>query len=223
MPPSAGRHSLPWKTAVRSGNFWWLLVMYFTHVWAAQFFTTWLYPFLENGRGYSKADIQNLSWIPFVLGAVANLLGGTASDLFIKRLGLKWARRVIGVAGHAFSGLMFVAVFFVEDKVWSIVFLALAYAGSDFSLPVCWAVCLDIGGKHSGAVSGAMNTLGNIGGFLTSVVFGYIVSGFGSYSLPMIPIFAMSFLSAIAFFKIDATRPLFEPPAPAPSPPTVIT
>ena len=38
--------------------------------------------------------------------------------------------------------------------------LALAYAGSDFMLPVAWAVCLDIGGRHAGAVSGAMNMAG---------------------------------------------------------------
>lgn len=210
-PAVTAEHAkLEWSVALRSGNFWWLLVMYFAHVWAAQFFVTWLYPFLENGRGYSKADLQYLSWIPFVCGAVANLLGGFSSDLLVKRLGLKWARRTIGITGHVFSGLMFVAVFLVHDKVWSIAFLALAYAGSDFALPVCWAVCLDIGGRHGGAVSGAMNTLGNIGGFLTSIVFGYVVEASGNYDLPMIPIFVMSLISAIAFFKIDSNRPLFE-------------
>jgi hypothetical protein len=27
-----------------------------------------------------------------------------------------------------------------------------------------WAVCLEIGGKHAGLVTGAMNTFGNLGG-----------------------------------------------------------
>lgn len=214
-------HSLPWKVALRSGNFWWLLVMYHAHVWAAFFFVTWLHTFLENGRGYTKADLLQLSWIPFVCGAGANLLGGFTSDLLIRRIGLKWARRAVGIGGHSFSALMLVAVFFVDDKMWTIACLALAYAGSDFMLPVAWAVCLDIGGKHSGAVSGAMNTAGNLGGFFTTIAFGYIVDGTGDYSLPLIPIILMSALSAIAWFKIDATRPLIpvaDPSAPKPSP-----
>ena len=59
-------------------------------------------------------------------------------------------------------------------------------------------------------------------GFLTAIVFGYIVDTGGNYELPMVPIFMISFLSALAFFKIDSTRPLLEAPARVPSPPDAI-
>jgi len=56
-----------------------------------------------------------------------------------------------------------------------------------FMLPTAWAVCLDIGKKYAGAVTGAMNTAGQIGSFISSVCFGYIVKFSHSYELPLIP------------------------------------
>ena len=37
-----------------------------------------------------------------------------------------------------------------------------------------WAYCLDIGGKNSGALSGAMNMVGNFGGFVSANAFPYL-------------------------------------------------
>ena len=30
-------------------------------------------------------------------------------------------------------------------------------------LPVAWSICVDAGGEHAGAISGAMNTAGQVG------------------------------------------------------------
>jgi len=81
-------------------------------------------------------------------------------------------------------------------------------------VPSAWAVCLDIGGKFSGTVSGAMNTAGQVGSFCTVVAFGYLVEAFQSYNAPLIPIAIMTALSALIWFKIDPTIPLV-PAAPA--------
>ena len=75
-------------------------------------------------------------------------------------------------------------------------------------LPVAWAVCLDIGGRHAGAVSGAMNMAGQLASFLTSVAFGYIVTATGSWDAPLVPMTVTAALAALTWLKIDATRPL---------------
>jgi nitrate/nitrite transporter NarK len=80
-------------------------------------------------------------------------------------------------------------------------------------LPVAWAVCLDIGGRQAGTVSGAMNMAGQLGAFSTSVAFGYIVSATGSYNLPLIPMAVMTAISALLWFKIDPEKPLGLEPA----------
>ena len=70
-------------------------------------------------------------------------------------------------------------------------------------------VGLDIGGSHSGAVTGAMNTAGQLGGFFCTLVFGYVVKYFDSYNAPLIGISGMLILAAVLFSRIDATKPLF--------------
>jgi ACS family glucarate transporter-like MFS transporter len=48
---------------------------------------------------------------------------------------------------------------------------ALATLGVDFTLSPSWTACMDIAGKHTGTLSGAMNMIGNIGSFASSVTF----------------------------------------------------
>ena len=42
---------------------------------------------------------------------------------------------------------------------------------------------MDIGGKFTGTVSGAMNMMGNFGGFVSPVVLGYVVTATGNWNL----------------------------------------
>ena len=75
-------------------------------------------------------------------------------------------------------------------------------------LPTAWAVCLDVGKKYAGAVTGTMNTAGQIGSFMSSVLFGYLVRYWGSYDKPLIPITIMLAISCALWLKIDPTEEL---------------
>ncbi len=48
------------------------------------------------------------------------------------------------------------------------------------TLPPSWAFCIDIGGRHAGVVSGTMNMAGNVGSFVTSLAFPYLLAFTGS-------------------------------------------
>ena len=204
----AVHRGLPWGTALRSPNLWWIMLMYHTYCWGSFFYLSWLHTFLANGRGFDAGDLRRLSWLPFAFGGTANLLGGIVSDRLVKRIGLKWGRRSVGLAGLGASAIFMFATTLTQNKMASVLFLALGYAGSDFMLPVAWAVCLDVGRKYAGAVTGAMNTAGQIGSFLTSVAFGYLVTHFGSYDAPLIPMAILTGVSALLWLKIDPTHEL---------------
>jgi nitrate/nitrite transporter NarK len=79
-------------------------------------------------------------------------------------------------------------------------------------LPSAWAVCLDLGKAHAGAVTGAMNSAGQFGGFVCSVLFGYLVEATGDYDAPLYVIAAMVLVSAVLFTCLDPTRPLISAP-----------
>ncbi|WP_438480544.1 MFS transporter [Oleiharenicola lentus] len=208
-PAHAEAHArLPWRTLLTRPGLWWIMLMYYACCWTSFFYLGWMHTFLERSRGFSRDDLASLSWLPFVFGACANILGGFTSDCLVKRIGLKWGRRAVGLCGLGLSAVFVTATMLTQDKVWTIVWLSLGYAGSDFMLPVAWAVCLDIGGRQAGAVSGAMNMAGQMGAFSTSVAFGYIVTKTGNYDLPLIPMAVMTVVAALMWLKIDATKPL---------------
>src|SRR5258705_11374894 len=69
-------------------------------------------------------------------------------------------------------------------------------------------VALDIGRKYVGGIMGTFNTMCQVGGFLFSVSFGYLVTWFGSYDLALIPIACMLATAALAWLRIDATEVL---------------
>jgi MFS transporter, ACS family, glucarate transporter len=183
--------------------------MYHTYCYGAYFYLSWLHTYLAKGRGFTDNELAYLSTLPFIFGGIANYLGGWTSDHLVKRIGLKWGRRWVGIVGLGASSVFTLATFFSRGKIATIIFLALGFAGSDFMLPVAWAVCLDIGKRYAGAVTGAMNTAGQVGSFLTSIMFGYIVVAFGgNYDAPLIPMAVLAAISALLWFKIDPTKPL---------------
>ena len=72
--------------------------------------------------------------------------------------------------------------------------------------PSAWALCIDLGKKYAGAVSGAMNTAGNLGGFVCATVFGYLVKATGNYNLPLFVIAGMLIISAVLFLFINPEK-----------------
>jgi MFS family permease len=80
--------------------------------------------------------------------------------------------------------------------------------GNHIQQPIMFAVCLDIGGAYAGAMVGAMNTASQIGSLISSVLFGYLVSRFGSYNVPFIPMAALLLIGAWLWIKVDPTQPL---------------
>lgn len=50
--------------------------------------------------------------------------------------------------------------------------------------------------------------VGNVGGFLFSVSFGYFVKWFGSYYLALIPVALMLTISALLWLRVNATEEL---------------
>jgi nitrate/nitrite transporter NarK len=83
----------------------------------------------------------------------------------------------------------------------------------DCMLPVSWAVCLDVGRTYAGTVGGTMNMAGQLGSFFSSVIFGYLVTWFGSYNAPLFPMAAMLVVSAVFFARIDPTEQIIDVPA----------
>jgi len=197
-------HGLPWKTAIRSRNLLAVMAMAGFVGWSMSFFQSWLGTYLVRGRGFTETGLL-LTSLPFLVGAAANVCGGFAGDALVRRLGLRWGRRSIGMVGYGGAALFVLAATLSSNNLLAIVFLSLAYGGITTGQPALMGACLDIGGKYAGAVTGAMNTAAYSGAFLSSVAYGYIVKAY-SYEAPFIPIIAFLALGALLWLKVDAEQ-----------------
>ena len=201
-------HSLPWAKVLRKRNFWTILLMYHTYCWGSYFYLSWLHTYLQKGRGFTENEMRYLSPLPFIAGACGNFFGGWLSDRLVKSHGLKFGRGIVGTCGLAMAGFFLMSAAFVPGKLPAVICLALGYGSMDCMLPVAWAICLDVGRKYGGAVSGSMNMAGQMGSFLSSVTFGYMVAYFGNYNDPLKPLAFMLFVSAFIFWQINPNEQL---------------
>lgn len=53
-----------------------------------------------------------------------------------------------------------------------------------------------------------MNSAGQAGSFVCTVLFGYLITWYGNYDVPLVVIAAMVCVSSILFFHIDPSEPL---------------
>jgi MFS transporter, ACS family, glucarate transporter len=187
------------------------MITAFSYIYTYNFFQTWFHTYLVKARGFSEKDLL-LSSLPFVLAACSNLVGGLASHLLVRRIGLKWGRCGLGMLGLAVAAACTIAVMFTHSPAVALALLSLTYGAITLQQPIMFAVCLDIGGLYAGAMVGAMNMASQLGGFLGSLVFGYLVARTGSYNVAFLP--ALHLLGTWLWFRIDPTEPLTAATAP---------
>ncbi len=195
-----------WKRWSGSRNFWLLMIMYYCYVSGAYFFILWLPKYLQNGRGIPEAQLTYSASLPFFLAAIGCLLGGSLSDFLVKRIGLNWGRRLVPLVGLSLSGTFMLVAAFTPSNAIAIVLLALGLAFMDVTVPVSWAVATDLGGTYSGAITGAMNTAGQLGATVTSLGIGYLITSFHSYNLPVVILGIELLVGAMLWFFIKADQ-----------------
>jgi ACS family glucarate transporter-like MFS transporter len=209
--PPAPAHGFPWRVAFRSESVMALMGAAFCYVYVYTFFQSWFHTFLVKGRGFTEGSLL-LSALPYAIAACANLTGGAASDALVRRLGPKWGRRSLGIAGLGTACVFTIAVMITRHQLLTVILLSLVYGAITFQQSGVFGVCLDIGRKHAGSMVGLMNTSAQVGGLLSSVAYGYIVRWFGSYDAPFVPMAALLLVGTLLWFKVDASSELSAEP-----------
>lgn len=202
--------TVPWRKILKNKQFWLIILMYWFYAWASWFFFSWFPTFMEKGRGFEMKELNWAIAVPFLMSMIGNISGGYLTDNLSKKYGLKIGRRIMGVGGLALSSVFMFLAAFIPGKIQVFVFLSLCFGVIDMMLPSAWAVCLDVGKKFGGAISGAMNTAGNIGGFACASLFGYLVKATDNYNFPLFIIAGMLVISALLFSRIDASKSIVE-------------
>jgi MFS family permease len=207
-PPLTAASGIPWASFATSRNLYAICGMYFAFGYGLYFYFTWLPTYLIQVLGFSAMAGGFLAGLPFVLAGGADLLGGHLTDRLSLAHGLKVGRSVLGCCAFFGSALLLVGSTAVEGRVSKAVLIALALASADLGLAAAWAVCLDVGRRHAGVVTGAMNTFGNLGGMLAPLVVGLVVERSGSWTIAFYVSAAVYAMGALLWLAVDPTHRL---------------
>jgi MFS transporter, ACS family, glucarate transporter len=208
---AAGTHGkIPWSAMVRSRSVVALCAMYGFLGYSGNFFLTLLPTYLKNHRHLSSETAGFLTSMPFACGTVACLMGGAMSDVIIRRWGPRWGRRTVGAIGMTLAAVCILCTAWANTVPLLGILLCLTFIGNDLAMGPAWAAAADIGGRHTGVLSGAMNMMASLTAALGALATGYLFES-GHMILPFV-IFSSSYLlGAISWLGVDVRRTLADP------------
>lgn len=196
----------PWRRLLRLPQLWLIALAYFFYAFGSWFFFNWFPIWMVNGAHFTVAQMGVYGSIPFLLGFASNLVGGALSDWLARRIGARRAYGLITSLCLTATAVLLFAMTVAASKVAIVVLAGAAFAVMDLMLPAAWAMCMAIGGRFGGTASGVMNTAGNIGGFVCTVIIGYVIADTGNYDLPVKGVALMVLIAAGLFATIDCTK-----------------
>lgn len=199
-----GQSKLSAAVVFRSRNMWLAMMQYFCSNFTFFFALTWLFPHLKRTYQLEPVQAGFFAAIPLLCGAFGNWSSGWMVDRIYKQNRWALSRRAPAMLGFALAAVGLVASIYMDRPLTAVLFLSIAIFGADMTLAPSWALCIDIGRRHSGAVSGTMNMAGNLGSFLTGLAFPYLRDWTGS----VVPFFFVGAgLNALAVLLWMFVRP----------------
>ena len=202
------RGGIPWRQLFALPQLWLIVLAYFCYAWGSWFYFGWFPTWLVRGAGFSVAQMGIFASFPFVMGFIGNLIGGAVSERMVVRYGRRRTYRWITGVCLTVGGGLLLGMSEARSHTAIIVLATLGFGVMDLMLPSAWAMCMSLGGRFGGTATGMMNTAGNLGGWLCTVLFGYVVAATGDYNLPLRAVAAMVLVAAVLFSRIDCTKGL---------------
>jgi len=188
------------------GNARLLMVQYFASNFTFFLAFSWLLPYLRDQYHLSASEAGNYASIPLYFGALANWLSGIAVDRIFRHGHWRASRMIPAVAGFALGSVALIAATFMHTITGAVVCFALATLGVDLTLSPSWTACQDIAGERTGALSGTMNMVGNIGSFVSSVSFPWLLKLTGSAATYFYVASAVNIVGMLCWFRIRPER-----------------
>jgi len=192
----------------RSSNLWLVSLQYFSSNFTFFFCLTWLFPHLKSTYQLEGLQAGLYSAAPLVCGALGNWLSGWLVDRIYRSGAWVLSRRVPAIVGFALATIGLLGSVAADHPLVTILWFSLAIFGADMTISPSWSVCIDIGQRQAGLVSGTMNMAGNIGSFLTGLAFPYLAAWTGSNTLFFYFAAALNLVAIPIWCLIDCRRKL---------------
>ena len=174
LEQTQGGAAMTFGQVFRSGPMALAMTQYFVGNFTFYIGVTWMLPYLTEHFKLSSAEAANYAVAPLLAGAVANWTAGFIVDSLYRSGHRDWSRRLPAICGFLLAAAGIYSVSLAGSPLAAVIGFAVAIGGVELTISPSWAYCMDIGGKNSGGVGGAMNMVGNFGGFVSSNAFPFL-------------------------------------------------
>jgi MFS family permease len=214
LPTDASQRAhaaVPWSLLLRSRTVWCLGLQYAALSYAWYFFVTWFPTYLLKERGMDLKQSALLSGLPLLLGGFGSFAAGWLLPILSRKLGsTRRARCGLAFTSMITAGALLTLSTWIKNPFVAVGVIALVSFCNDLTLPGSWTSCMDVGGRFVATLGGAMNMLGNLGGFLSPIVIGYLVQATDQWELAFYVTSAVYVFGAVLWLLIDPVTPLEE-------------
>jgi MFS family permease len=207
---ATGHGDVPWGRFARSLQVWMICLQYFCLSYGWYFYVTWLPTYFHEAHGLDLKTVAFFSTAPLLFGGIANPVSAFCASRLVRRgLALAQARRLMAYIGFTGAAGFLVLSTRMADPMFATLAIGLASFSNDLVMPGAWGACMDMGGKHAGSLSGAMNMWGNIGGALCPLVIGVILKlTDNNWNLTFYVSAAIYLLGIVCWKFLDPVTPL---------------
>lgn len=145
------------------------------------FFISWFPSYLVEARHLSVLEAGFVAALPAICGCVGGISAGFFSDWLLRRTGaLSWARKLPITMGLGLSATIILCNYTASNSI-VVLIMCVAFFGKGFGA-LGWTVIADTAPREAIGVTGALfNAAGSVGGIITPIAIGAIVSQTGSY------------------------------------------
>ncbi len=211
--PSSGRHranAAVWKKIVRSRSVWALGLQWFAHYYGFYFYVTWLPIYLYRVRHLDLRTGAFAAALPLITAGMGSLFAGWATSALTAQLGsVHRARQYMGYISYGGAAALLILFTQIETPVIALGVMSLSSFAAELSGPISWTTAMDIGGKDVGAVSGFMNTLGQLGASVAPSVTGLLLELTGNgWTFTFYASGVIYAAGALCWMAIDSMHPL---------------
>ncbi|MBZ5613868.1 MAG: MFS transporter [Acidobacteriia bacterium] len=168
--PQQAATKIPWIKMLTSVSVWALILGYGFQGYAFYVYYNWFYFYAVKLRGLDLMHAAAWTSAPFLAMAVLSPVGGWFSDRVARVSDRRKGRLASVWLGMGAAALLLYTGNHLTLTVVALPMIALAAGFTMFGAANFWAACIDLAPGYSASLSALMNTMGSIGGVVSSTV-----------------------------------------------------
>jgi ACS family hexuronate transporter-like MFS transporter len=176
-----------------------IIVVFFATNYVTYFFLTWFPSYLVMARNLSVKNMSIVSIIPWLLGALGYVIGGSLSDHLVKRGTNPIAARKVVISIFMTGAAVSVGLCgFASSVTAAVTLMSIGIFCAYLATPCYWATIQDsVRSESVGGVGGFVHFLSNLAGIFAPSITGFIVQGTGHFTSAFVATGVLALVGAL--------------------------